>query len=89
MNENELILEHDHVVCYYSMILTHKQLEIDWYILSTVDTDVLVLKHQHISIHCWLNIRCIGPDSYREIWVIENTIMKWNYTWKNTQLFML
>ena len=31
--------------------LTPKQLETHGYILSTVATDVLVLKHQDISIH--------------------------------------
>ena len=31
--------------------LTHKQLEIHGFVLSTVATDVLVLKHQAISIH--------------------------------------
>ena len=31
--------------------LTHKQLETHGYVLSTVATDVLVLKHQGISIH--------------------------------------
>ena len=31
--------------------LTHKQLEMHGYIFSTVATDVLVLKHQAISIH--------------------------------------
>ena len=30
---------------------THKQLEMHWYIISAVDTDALVLKHQSISIH--------------------------------------
>ena len=32
-------------------VFTHKQLEMYEYILSTVATDVLVLKHQAISIH--------------------------------------
>ena len=33
------------------MFLTHKQLETRGYILSTVATDVQVLKHQAISAH--------------------------------------
>ena len=32
-------------------LLTHKQLQIHWCILSTVTTDALVLKHQAIRIH--------------------------------------
>ena len=34
-----------------SSLLTHKQLETHECVLSTVATDVLVLKHQAISIH--------------------------------------
>ena len=37
--------------CGLSKILTHKQLEINGFVLSTVATDALVLKHQGISIH--------------------------------------
>ena len=35
----------------YILPLTHKQLETHGCLLSTVATDVLVLKHQAISIH--------------------------------------
>ena len=32
-------------------VLTHKQLEMYGYVLSTAATDALVLKHQAISVH--------------------------------------
>ena len=35
----------------YCCVLTHKQLEMLGYVLNTVHTDALVLKHQGISIH--------------------------------------
>ena len=31
--------------------MTHKQLDTHWYVISTVATAALVLKHQTISIH--------------------------------------
>ena len=39
---------------YYWIIipLTYEQLEMHGYVLSTVATDALVLKHQAINIHC-------------------------------------
>ena len=35
----------------YENVLTHKQMEIQGRVISTVTTDALVLKHQAISIH--------------------------------------
>ena len=73
-------------------MLTHKQLEMLWYILSTVATDALVLKHQAISIYSVEQI-FIVLDQLQT--VTGKNVRKWNYTfWKKkkkkkkiTQLF--
>ena len=60
--------------------LTHKQLEMHAYILSTAATDGLVLMHQAISIHCadyiYIYILCNGPVSYKNITFMVNNIWK-------------
>ena len=46
-----------------SLLLTHKQLEMQGWILSTVATDVLVLKHHAISNHS-TNHTSIALDNF-------------------------
>ena len=47
--------------------LTHKQLEIHGCVFSTVDPDILVLKHQAISIHSADYIFIVLDHFYREM----------------------
>ena len=56
--------------------LTHKQLEAQRFIISTVPTDALVLKHQVISIHSADYImHCSGPVHQRKkLWIIKSNI---------------
>ena len=49
--------------------LTYEHLQTHRCILSTVDTDALVLKHQTIST-CWLNIHCMMTSSNGDIFCV-------------------
>ena len=57
--------------------LTHKQLDTHGHVLSSVVTNVLMLKHPkapgHQYLQCWLNIHCNGLISYRNIAVMKNS----------------
>ena len=67
-------------VCSDRSILTHIQLETHGCVLSTVDTDALVLKHQGISIHRADQIFIvIGPISFRNRTIIGDNTKKRNY----------
>ena len=48
-------------------VLTHKQLETHRCVLSTVDTDALVLKHQAISIHSPVKIYIVSEQFHTKI----------------------
>ena len=48
------------------------------FVLSTVATDDLVLKHQAISIHIADYTYYIGPDPYKSVTFIMDNIRKWN-----------
>ena len=66
--------------------LTHKQLETRGCELSTVATDVLMLKHRGISTHSADQISvALDQIQTKNIWIIVNNITKKN--WKVTQLF--
>ena len=53
--------------CYLFQKLTYKQLEMHGCIISTVATDVLMLKHQTISIHSVELIFIVLPKIHRKI----------------------
>ena len=52
--------------------LTHKHLEIDGCVLSTVATDALVLKH-------WNTIQCIRPLCYKKHYIYSKQLKKIKY----------
>ena len=61
--------------------LTHKQLEMNGCVISTEATDVLMPKHQVISIHSADLIFIILPNihSYKTITFTVNNTRNWNY----------
>ena len=61
------------ICCPLSVALTHKQLETNAYIISTVATDAMVLKHQAISIYnadgLAQDIFCTEPVLYKRLFL--------------------